>query len=301
MPDASSPTLLVTGASGQLGRRAVALLQEMYSGPIVAATRTPDALAAVAQQNLTIRRADFEDTDSLDEAFAGVDRLLLISTDATDVPGRRIQQHKNAIEAAERAGVKHIVYTSIIHSGPQSPAYVVPDHRATEDALAESGMGWTILRENIYTDLHLYSLTEAIRSGTLTNAIGSGKASYITRDDCARAAVAALTMAFDDRRTLDITGPNPISQEQLAEFASRLSGKDVRYVPVDLDTMIQNMMVAGLPRPVAEGYASFDAAIAQGEFNVVSSAVQDLTGRMPQSVQEFLTHNQGALQSAAGR
>jgi NAD(P)H dehydrogenase (quinone) len=301
MAENAHSTLLVTGASGHLGRRVVELLQETYNGPIVAATRTPDKLSGLARPGTTVRRADFEDADSLDEAFAGVDRLLLISTDAVDVPGRRIKQHINAIKAAERADVKHVVYTSIIHSGPQSPAFVVPDHRATEAALAESSMGWTVLRENIYTDLQLMSVGQAIQSGILSNAIGNGKAAYITREDCARAAAAALSAPFEGRRTLDITGPEAVSQADIAALASQLSGKEINYVPVDVETLIQYMTGAGMPRPVAEAYATFDVAIAQGEFEAVSSAVEDLTGRRPQSIAEFLSaHREALLNPARG-
>lgn len=299
MAENSHATLLVTGASGQLGRRVVELLQETYSGPIIAATRTPDKLAELTRPGTTVRRADFDDPASLTKAFAGVDRLLLISTDAVDVPGRRIRQHTDAIKAAEHAGVKHVVYTSIIHSGPQSPAFVVPDHRATEAALAESSMGWTVLRENIYMDLQLMSVGQAIKIGTVVNAIGDGKAAYITREDCALAAAAALTSSFDGRRTLDITGPEAVSQTDIAALASQLSGKEIGYAPVDLETLIGYMTGAGMPRPVAEAYATFDVAIAQGEFAAVSSAVENLTGRKPQSIAEFLTAHRDALVNPA--
>lgn len=295
MAESTHPTLLVTGASGQLGRRVVELLRETYSGPIVAATRTPDKLSDLAGGNVTVRPADFDDPASLDSAFAGVDRLLLISTDAVDVPGRRIQQHINAIKAAERAGVKHVVYTSIIHSGPQSPAFVVPDHRATEAALNESSMGWTVLRENIYMDMQLMSVGQALQSGTVANAIGDGKAAYITREDCARAAAAALAASFEGRRTLDITGPEAVSQQDVAALASQLSGKEIGYAPLDVETLVGFMTDAGMPRPVAEAYATFDTAIAQGEFAAVSSAVEDLTGRKPQRLADFLAAHRDAL------
>lgn len=291
------PTLLVTGASGQLGRLAVQFLLESYDGTIVAATRTPEKLADLSQR-VVVRQADFEDPASLASAFAGVDRLLLISTDAVDVPGRRLNQHRNAVQAAEQAGVRHVVYTSIMNPTPDSPAYVVPDHRGTEEALAATSMGWTVLRENIYTDVLLFSLPYAVQTGRLANAIGDGKAAYITREDCARAAAAALADSFDGRRTLDITGPTAISQYELAAIVSQLTGREVTYVPLELETHIQNMAAAGLPRPVAEGLASFDAAIAQGKFSQVSSAVADLTGRQPTSVADFMAANRDVLLSA---
>lgn len=293
------PTLLVTGASGQLGRQAVEFLLESYQGTIIAASRTPEKLSEFSQRGVSVRYADFEDTASLAQAFAGVERLLLISTDAVDVPGRRINQQRNAIKAAEEAGVSHVVYTSIMNPGPDSPAFVAPDHRATEEALAATAIGWTVLRENIYTDIAFLSLPQATQMGKLFNAIGDGKAAYITRQDCARAAAAALASSFNGRRTLDITGPDAISQYDLAAIVSQLSGREIEYVPLDLETLVQNMVAAGLPRPVAEGFASFDAAIAQGKFSQVSKAVEELTGRQPTSVADFLAAHRDALLGAA--
>ena len=126
------PTVLVTGASGHLGRRVVELLLETYDGRIIAATRTPEKLPEFSQRGVIVRYADFEDPASLLKAFQGVDRLLLVSTDAVDVPGRRINQHRNAVKVAEQAGVRHVAYTSLVNPGPDSPAFVASDHRDTE-------------------------------------------------------------------------------------------------------------------------------------------------------------------------
>jgi NAD(P)H dehydrogenase (quinone) len=294
----NQPTLLVTGASGQLGRRVIELLLEAQKGTIVAATRTPEKLADFAQQGVVVRYADFDKPESLAAAFEDVNRLLLISTDAADVPGRRINQHRNAIKAAEGAGVSHIIYTSIMNAD-DSPAFVAPDHRATEEALAESSLGWTSLRENIYTEIMLFSLPQAIQMGKLFNAIGDGKAAYITREDVARTTAAALNSSFDGRRTLDITGPEAVSQYDVAAIISQITGQTITYVPLELETLIQNMVAGGLPRPAAESFASFDAAIAQGKFSAVSSAVEDLTGRKPTSVADYIASQRNALLPAA--
>lgn len=294
------PTLLVTGASGQLGRQVVELLLENYDGTVIAATRTPDKLTHFSQRGALVRYANFEDAASLATAFQGVDRLLLISTDAVDVPGRRLNQHRNAVKAAEQAGVKHVVYTSIMNPGPDSPAFVAPDHRGTEEALTASTLGWTVLRENIYTDFLLMALSQAVQMGNLFNAIGDGKAAYITREDCARAAAAALASPFDGRRTLDITGPESVSQYELAAITSKITGREISYVPLELEVVIQNMVAGGLPRPVAEGFASFDAAIAQGKLSDVSTTVEDLTRHKPTSVASFLAaHRDILLQTVA--
>lgn len=295
----TSSTLLVTGASGHLGRRVVELLLETHQGTIIAATRTPEKLENLRQRGVIVRHADFEDTTSLLQAFQGVDRLLLVSTDALDVPGRRINQHRNAVKAAEQAGVKHVIYTSLMNPGPDSPVFLAPDHRATEEALKESSMGWTVLRENIYMEILLMSVAQAVQMGKLINAIGDGKAAYIAREDVARAAAAVLTSSFDGRRTLDITGPEAVSQYEVAAAASELTGREVSYIAVELETLIQNMEAGGLPRPVAEGYASFDSAVAQDKFSTSSNTVEELTGRKPISIAEFLAAHRDVLQPVA--
>jgi NAD(P)H dehydrogenase (quinone) len=290
----NKPTLLVTGASGHLGRRVVELLLEANAGTIVAATRSPEKLADFASRGVIVRKADFDDPASLDAAFQGVDRLLLISTDAFGVPGYRLQQHRNAVAAADKAGVNHVVYTSLVNPGPDSPVLLAPDHQGTEDALAASSLGWTVLRENIYAETLLGSLGGAVQMGKLFNTIGDGRAAYITREDCARACAAALAATFAGRRTLDITGPEAVSQADLARIASDISGQPVEYVPLQPGAQVQNLVKVGLPQPIAELLVSFDTAVAQGRFSAVSSAVEDLTGRKPQRVADFLAVNKPA-------
>lgn len=293
----TKPTLLVTGASGQLGRLVVTLLLEQNAGTIIAATRTPEKLADLAAQGVTVRHADFDDPASLTAAFAGVDRLLLISTDRLDVPGLRIQQHLNAVNAAEEAGVSHVVYTSIVNPTPAFPAFVNTDHRTTEEGLENSKVGFTILRENIYTDYLIGSLGRVLASGQLRNASADGKTAYITREDCARASAAALASTFVGRRTIDITGPEALSQADVAHIVSTVTGQTITYTPVELEGVIQGMVGAGLPRPVAEAFASFDVATAVGQFAQVSSGVEDLTGRKPIGLADFLRAHQDTLVS----
>jgi len=294
----TQPTLLVTGASGHLGRRVLELLLETYTGSIIAATRHPEQLADFAARGVQVRKSDFEDTATLAESFKGADRLLLISTDAMDRPGRRLQQHINAVKAAEQAGVSHVVYTSLTNPEPGTPVMLAPDHYGTEQALAQSSMGFTVLRNNIYTEMLIGAAKQAAGTGTLASAAGEGRIAHVTREDCARAAAAALAAPFTGRRTLDITGPVAHSYAELAQIMARVTGSSITYVPLTLETLIGGMEQAGLPRPMAEAYASFDAGIAQGMMNVASTAVKDLTGSAPMSVSEFLSANRAAIVNA---
>ncbi len=289
MSENHQPVLLVTGASGHLGRRVIELLLEARAGTIIAATRTPEKLADFSAQGVLVRQADFNDPASLSEAFAGVDRLLLISTDVLGEPGLRLRQHRAAIKAAQEAGVSHVVYTSLVGPGPDSPVLFAPDHYGTETALADSTLDWTVLRNNIYAEILLGSLGQAMQTGQLFSAAAQGKTAYVTREDCARAAAAALTSSFNGRRTLDITGPEALSQADLAALATQIAGKPITYVPLELEQLIQGMVGAGLPQTIAETYASIDTAMAQGQFDVVSKGVEELTGTKPASVIEFLT------------
>lgn len=288
----SQPTLLVTGASGHLGRRVVELLLEANAGPIIATTRTPDKLADLSARGVTVRAADFDDPASLQAAFAGADRLLLIST---DVPGEgRAQQHLNAIAAAEQVGVQHVVYTSLVNPGPASPVALASDHLTTETALLGSRMDWTILRCNIYAEMLLGSLPRAAAMGQLYSASADGLTAYVTREDCARAAAAALA-SVNGRQVLDVTGPDALSQADLAQLASELSGMPVSYVPVPLDAIVQGMVGAGLPEGAARLYASFDTATAEGFFGAVTTTVEDLTGKPATRVADFLAEHWAAV------
>ena len=292
-------TLLVTGASGHLGRRIVELLLESGVGPIVATTRTPEKLRDLAGRGVMVRQADFDEPAGLERVFAGVSRMLLVSTSALDRPGRRAEQHGNAIGAAVRAGVRHVVYTSFSAHDLDSPVLIAPDHHATETALEASGMDWTFLRDNLYTDNLLSSLPRAIATGQIVAAAGAGGAGYVTREDCARVAAAVMGARSLSNAKYEVTGPAPVTHAELAKIASELSGRRVVYVPVAPVVLRSGMVAAGLPRVMANIYASFDVGIAKGVFKTVSPAVKNLTGRAPTSVADFLAAQREALFAGA--
>lgn len=289
-----SKTLLVTGASGHLGRRVVEILLDAEAGPIVAATRSPEKLAALADRGAEIRRADFDDPASLDGAFDGADRLLLVSTDAI---GHRLPQHRAAIRAAVRAGVKHIVYTSLSNPEKWGTPFML-EHAETEKVLEATGLGWTVLRNNLYADDLLSKLANAIPSGQLAAAAGDGGAPYVTLEDCAGAAAAALASSDFDGRTIDVTGPAVVTHTELAKLASDISRERVTYVRTSPEELRKGFIAAGMSRDEADVLVTIDAAIANGWLGTVTNAVEELTGHPPASVAELLAEHSDVLFSA---
>ncbi|MGH8025616.1 MAG: NmrA family NAD(P)-binding protein, partial [Pseudoxanthomonas sp.] len=179
--NSASPTLLVTGVAGHLGRALLGHLLDTLKippGRIIATTRKPETLVELAARGVDVRAADFDDPASLVPAFTGADRLLLVSTDALMQPGQRLAQHRNAIDAAVQAGVKHVVYTSM--PAPEtSLVRFAPDHLGTEQALASSPLSWTVLRNAWYFENLLHSVPGALAGGQWFSAAGEGGIAYI--------------------------------------------------------------------------------------------------------------------------
>lgn len=294
----SQSVLLVTGAGGNLGRQAVEALLARGGARVIAASRNPEKLADLAARGAELRRVDFDDPRSLKAAFKGVDRVLLVSTDDLETAGKRLRQHRAAIEAAEKARVRHIVYTSAPATAPGKA--VMGDHFWTEQALAASKLGWTVLRNHLYADLLLGSLPQAIASGAYVTATGAGARNYVTRADAAAAAAGALAADFDGRRILDVTGAKPLTAADVAALATEISGKPVNPVSVTAAEFEAGAKAGGLPPGLAAALAQFDTDAAAGYHAIQTDAVAILSGRAPQSVADFLRAHVAALtQSAA--
>jgi NAD(P)H dehydrogenase (quinone) len=291
----SRKPLLVTGAAGNLGRRVVELLLEAKAGPIIATTRTPEKLADFAKRGVEVRKADFNDPTTLKQAFAGAERLLLISTGDLFPEGARLRQHRAAVQAAVDAHVKHVVYTSAPAPYPTPAGSLINDHFWTEQALAASPIEWTILRHHLYTEFLIGTLGTALKFGQLTSSVGKAGVNYVTREDCARADAAALASDFSGRRILDVTGPGPITQDELAALASKLAGRPLRHVAVSRAEHAKILEGAKLPPFLIDALLNFNEQGAHGYHNVSPPTVLALTGKAPQSVHEFLTANRAAL------
>jgi len=217
----TTDTLLVTGASGHLGKLVLDALLANGVKNVIATTRDVTKLADYSARGVAVRAADFAKPETLKVGFQGATRLLLISTDAI---GSRVAQHKAAIDAAVKAGVKHIIYTSWPNAN-SSPAAVSPDHFETENAIIASGLSYTILRNFSYAENLLLSLPTAIAIGGLYGTAGDGRVAYVTRQDCAQAAAAALTATTTKNEILVFTGPRAVSDQKLVAIVCDVIGK----------------------------------------------------------------------------
>ena len=294
-----SETLLVTGASDHFGQRVMAHLLDTVGVPasrIIATTRKPESLADLAAKGVRVRAADFDDAASLAAAFDGADRLLLISTDALDRPGRRLAQHETAIAAAVRVGVGHVIYTSMPE--PEgSPLLIAPDHAGTEKALADSALaGWTVLRNHWYFENLFMTLPHVLATGHWYSAAGEGKLANIARDDLARAAAMVLAGSHAGKETFTLSGAEAFTTAEIAALIAKAVGKPVAVVPVPLEGLVQGMVGAGFPEPLARVFASFDTNTAEGHVAATTGDYKALTGLDPQPFATWLQANTGALE-----
>jgi NAD(P)H dehydrogenase (quinone) len=291
-------SIVITGASGKLGRLTAALvLDRMPASEVILTTRRPEALSDLAERGARVRLADFDRPETLAEAFAGGEKLLLISADDL---GRRAAQHRAAIQAAREAGVRHVAYTSYLNPVQDNPAVITHSHRDTERALRESGLAWSTLRHAFYAEYQVPSGAQAIATGQLVHNSGDGRIAYVSREDCAAAAAAVLTTEGHEDKAYDITGPQALGQDDVAALLSEVSGRPVEAVAVDDEAFIQGLGASGMPEPAAREIASYGRAIREGYIDQISDAVENLTGRPPRPLREvFEAHRDELLQGAS--
>ena len=298
--------IIVTGASGAFGSSAAqGLLAKVPASDLILITRQPQKLARFAALGATVRYGDFDNAASLKAAFAGGEKMLMIS--GTRV-GKRIPQHTNAINAAVAAGVQHIVYTSFVGATPDNPSLAVKDHTATEALLRGSGVAWTALRDSHYQDAIVQNIGPLVlKSGRWAASSAEGKVACVTRQDCIDSAVAVLTTPGHRNTVYNITGPELMTYRQAAAILSEVAGKPVEYVVVTDDDMYAYFDSLGVPREavddnVVEGVpwssddmVSFERTIREGKFAVISDDVRKLTGHAPQSLRSFAMEHRAML------
>jgi NAD(P)H dehydrogenase (quinone) len=287
-------SVIVTGAAGHLGRLVTEqLLERLALEDLILVTRRPAALRELRARGADVRYGDFDDPASLHDAFAGGRRMLLISTDAI---GRRARQHRAAIDAAATAGVEHVVFTSILNPVAWNPTGAIAwEPGMTELILDRSGLAWTVLRFGSFAELQLPPAATAVQNGRLILNFGEGRIVPVARRDCAEAAAVTLTTDGHAGKTYDITGPQGLSQRDLAELFGDLSGQPVELVRLS-DAMLTRVLVGiGTPITTAWEIAAYGRAVRHGYFDVIDPAFECLTGRSPMALRDVLIAHRADL------
>ena len=278
--------IAVTGATGQLGNLVIAKLKNKAgSEGVVALVRNPEKATGLRTE---VRVFDYSKPETLAASLEGIDRLLLISSSEV---GKRTEQHSNVIQAAKEAGVRWIVYTSLLHATDSSIS-LAGEHVATEQALKESGIPHTILRNGWYTENQAGSIAGALGAGALVGSAGAGKISAAARRDYAEAAAAVLLDEKHIGKVYELAGDEAYTLTDFAAEISRNSGKNIPYTDLPETEYANILKSVGLPGGLAEAIASWDTGMAKGDLYDDSKQLSQLIGRpttpMAETVKEVM-------------
>ena len=291
----SNPKLLITGANGKLGRQVVDHLINTFkvnTGDLVLTTRKIEDLNEYTQQGIEVRQADFDQPETLETAFAGVDRLLLISI---DVIGDRERLHTNAIKAAEKAGVKHISYTSM-PAPEESPLIFAHEHKGSEQAIKNSDIPfYSILRNNwYYENLPEFNAAALATKAWLTSA-GSAKTNQLSRNDLALAAAASIYKGEQQQRTRTLNGRDALSVKEMALAIKQITDIEIQVIEMDDEGFTKQLEEVGLPAELIGMLVSLDQHNRAGFSEGDTEDFAELTGQEPQSFEGWLKDNKAQL------
>lgn len=283
--------LLVSGANGNLARSVIAnLIRLTDPGNILVTTRDPASANAheLADEGVTVRHGDFDEPETLLPAFAGATRALLISTYADN--SERLRQNLAALEAVKAAGVHHVLYTSFLGAGPDALSeHSQRVHWPTEQAIAASGLSYTILRHALYAEILVGDLDDSLSTGVLRRCGGTAACTYVARDDLGFSAATVLAGDQVHNRIFNETMERSYTGDEVAEAITRCFGQPVRYEAVAAEDWPAYMTEKwGLPPALAASTVGTMRAIEAGQFDLVSDDYRAVTGRRPQTLDEFL-------------
>lgn len=279
--------ILITGANGHLGSATIDfLLKKNPNVKIKALVRSKEKGKKLKNERIEFAVGDYLDYGSLVNAMKDVETLLLVSSSTI---GGRYSQHANAIKAAKQAGVKHIVYTSVLKGSPGSKFTAANDHVKTENDLKSSGINYTIMRNTYYADFLPDIIGNAIESGAIYYSAGNAKINFAARMDMAEAnAVVLSDITNHQNKIYEITSGRAYTFTDIAEMLSSITGKEIKYTDVPIEALKENIVKAGMPNEVAELMASIAESMKVGEFDYCDTALEKLLGRKPVDLKEFL-------------
>ncbi len=267
---------VITGATGQLGRLVIdVLLRRVPADSIVAAVRNIDKASDIAALGVQVRQADYNQPASLEAAFQGADRLLLISSSEI---GQRTRQHQAVIDAAKRSGVKLLAYTSVLHADTSVLA-LAQEHRETEAAILESGLPFVLLRNGWYTENYTAGVASALSLGAVVGCAGEGRIASASRADYAEAAATILTSDDPAGQIYELAGDSTYTLSDFAAAISRQVGKTINYSNLPEADYRNALIGAGLPEPLAGLLADSDTGASQGALFDDGRQLSSLLGR----------------------
>ncbi|MFC4854842.1 SDR family oxidoreductase [Actinophytocola glycyrrhizae] len=272
--------IVVTGATGQLGRLVVAGLRERGAA-VVAGARNP---SAAADLGVEVRELDYDRPDTVDAALTGADQVLLISGSEA---GRRVPQHTAVVDAAKRAGVRQLVYTSALHADT-SPLVLAPEHKATEEVIRASGLGFTFLRNGWYHENHADQITQGAETGEIVGAAGDGRVASAARADFAAAAIAVLTGGGHENRAYELSGDTAWTFAEFADQIAEQAGKPVAYRSLAPAEFQRFLVDRGTPAQVAGFVAALEQNIADGTLADTPGDLRTLIGRPTTPIAETI-------------
>jgi NAD(P)H dehydrogenase (quinone) len=280
--------ILVTGATGHLGTATIEhLLKNTTAGNIVALARDENKARHLKEEGVEVRVGNFDDTASLNKAMQGIEKVLLIST----IDHHRIQQHKNVVDAAKKAGIKFIAYTGVSMKNVNTSAIkmLMESHFQTENYIKESGLVYTFLRNTLYTDVIPMHVGEKVFETGILLPAGTGKVPYALRREMGEAAASVLLQNGHENRTYEITGSELYSYTDVAQTLSELSKKNIAYTDVEATAFSEQLKKDGVPEFLAFLKTGFATDIKNNQFGIVSRDLETLIGRKPTSLKVSLS------------
>lgn len=281
--------ILISGATGQLGSQTVNFLLEkgVAASQISVLARNLEKAEGLKEKGIRVVEGDYDNYTSLLNAFQGVDKLLFIS--ASDIE-KRLQQHKNVVEAAKEAGVKHVIYTSFLRKNEtNSPLKKLAEaHIFTENLLKESELSYTIVKDNLYLDFIPFFIGDVLNTGSIYMPAGNGKISAALRSEMAEALATIISTTGHENKIYNFTNTEAFSYADVANAISEITGKTIKYVSPTVDEFTKTLLNAGVPAAAVAITADFAIATEQDELSLVSHDLEKLIGRKPTSLKDSL-------------